>query len=297
MVEARLIETIDAGDELGEGVAWRPEDRSLWWTDIQGSRLHRIDWQTREHRTIALPEKLGSFGFSAPGDGRLIGAFQTGFAWLDPEAGRVEWIERPLLGRADMRFNDGRVGPDGRFWAGTMADPQGKQGLGVLYSIDADEGLREHRTGIGVPNALCWSRDGATVYFADSVQAAIHRYPFDIAAGTFGEAALFCSLPEGAPDGAVTDAEGRVWNAVWGAGEIHVRDPNGALLARIAVPTKQCTCPVFGGPRMNLLIVTSAREGMTEDALAREPQAGSLFVFETDCTGLPPARFGEGMIA
>jgi sugar lactone lactonase YvrE len=42
---------------------------------------------------------------------------------------------------------------------------------------------------------------------------------------------------------------------------------------------------------MNLLFVTSARDGLKSDILLRQPKAGNLFVYKTDITGLPDADF------
>lgn len=52
------------------------------------------------------------------------------------------------------------------------------------------------------------------------------------------------------------------------------------------MPVSQPTSCAFGGPDLTTLYVTSARDGLGEEALAREPRAGSLFAFEPGVRGL-----------
>jgi sugar lactone lactonase YvrE len=56
-------------------------------------------------------------------------------------------------------------------------------------------------------------------------------------------------------------------------------------------PASRPSCIAFGGPEMNLLLVTPARDGLKDDVLPRQPSAGNLFVYMTDITGLPDADF------
>ena len=61
--------------------------------------------------------------------------------------------------------------------------------------------------------------------------------------------------------------------------------PDGTIDRVIEVPASQPTCVAFGGPDLNLLYVTSARDGLKEDALLRHPSAGHLFVYRMDAPG------------
>jgi len=54
------------------------------------------------------------------------------------------------------------------------------------------------------------------------------------------------------------------------------------LNARVSQPT----CMAFGGDDMNLLFVTSARIGLSDEALAAQPEAGNLFIDRTDVKGV-----------
>jgi L-arabinonolactonase len=70
--------------------------------------------------------------------------------------------------------------------------------------------------------------------------------------------------------------------------------PDGAVVSRLKVPASQPSCPAFGGADRKTLFVTSAREGLDEAALAADPQAGNLFVYQVEVAGLPVVPFRPG---
>jgi L-arabinonolactonase len=66
---------------------------------------------------------------------------------------------------------------------------------------------------------------------------------------------------------------------------------DGSVDRILSLPVSQPTRPAFGGAALDTLYVTSARDGLHADALAREPQAGALFAARVDVHGLPEPRF------
>ncbi|MFN4025441.1 MAG: SMP-30/gluconolactonase/LRE family protein [Hyphomonas sp.] len=288
-----LILEIPAGDKLGEGIIWDDAAGAFLWTDILGRRLHRYHLADAGHTTIGLHARLCSFGFTRQA-GRLIAAFDREIGWLDAATGAFVPAVRPDL-PPGVRFNDGRVGPDGAFWVGTMVEDAaaaGARDLGALYRFAPDGSLTRHLGGIGISNGLCWAPDGATLYHADSLSGRVTAYPFDPAAGRLGAGTpLLDPAPGGSPDGAVTDADGRYLSALWESSAVGVFAATGGLEQSIAVPATQVTCPAFGGEGMSLLAVTSARVDLTADQLAQEPGAGNVFIFRTPWRGLPELRF------
>ena len=70
-----------------------------------------------------------------------------------------------------MRFNDGVVDPEGRYWAGTMNDPKVKApptDEGVVFRLDPDMTLHRVMENVSIPNGTCFSPDQKTMYFIDS---------------------------------------------------------------------------------------------------------------------------------
>jgi sugar lactone lactonase YvrE len=57
------------------------------------------------------------------------------------------------------------------------------------------------------------------------------------------------------------------------------------------LPVTHPTMPCFGGPDLKTLYVTSLRDGVPADVVARTPQAGSIFQLETGVAGAPVALF------
>lgn len=287
-----LLKTIECQNRLGEGVQWNPLDQCVWWTDIHAERLYRYHPETDQLTFWSAPERIGCFAF-AERDPRLLVAFASGIAWWDIHTGAVEWLARPELDTPGNRFNDGRVDRQGRFWAGGLVESPAFEGQSAsLYSLSPEGQLSRHLTGLRISNALCWSPDSRWLYHADSPSLRICRYPFDPLTGQLGEGEPWVQIPEGIePDGACVDAEGCVWNAQWGGSQVVCYSPAGEVVHRLELPVSQPTCVALGGPDLHWLLVTSAREGLSQAQLAAQPLAGSLMIFEAPTQGLPESRF------
>jgi L-arabinonolactonase len=148
--------------------------------------------------------------------------------------------------------------------------------------------------GMAIPNSLVFSPDGRTLYVAESKDAALYAYEVDQAGGELGGCALFASTREDgcAPDGSAVDAEGFLWNAQWGGWRLVRYAPDGRIDRIVDMPVEQPTSCAFGGEDLATLFVTSARTGLSEEALARQPDAGSLFGFRPGVRGAPVPPFG-----
>lgn len=285
--------SIATADTLGEGVLWHPGQQSLWWTDIHGCRLHRLDWDSRDLQSWATPERLTAFGF-IEGSEQLIASFAGGFALYHPPSGDYQWLARPERHLPGNRFNDGKVDRQGRFWAGTMVEqPSDLQtDQGGLYCWGVGQQAQRHLSGIGIANGLCWSPDSRTAYLSDSAEGVYYAYDFEPHSGSFSNRRVFAKTPAGVgPDGSCVDAEGNIWNAQFGGGQVVCYSPEGEVLLELKVPVSQPTCVAFGGPDLSWLLVTTAREHLSEVQLAEQPEAGNLLMYQTDVRGLPADFF------
>ena len=279
----------DTSDILGEGPLWDVEEQAFYWVDIRGRALRRYDWAAGSVRTWTTPEMVGSLALRRAG-GMLL-ALQTSISLFDPASGRLESLAAPEAGRGNMRFNDGKCDRQGRFWVGSMDD--GSRGPdGTLYRVDAERGCVPMVTGIVTPNSLCWSPDGRTMYFSDSRSQVIAAYPFDTASGELGAARVFYRVqPPAIPDGATVDAEGHVWCALYGGSQVVRIAPDGRLARSVELPVRQPTSCQFVGPGLDVLFVTTAKQRLSEEELARQPLAGALFALDPGVKGLPEARY------
>jgi sugar lactone lactonase YvrE len=284
------IDILSSRNILGEGILWDSRRERLWWTDIQGRQLHTYHWSDAAMQVLDTPERVGSFGPIA-GSERLIVAFASGIALYDAHDQAVQWLTRPETD-AGIRFNDGRVDRRGRFWSGTMVEDAHSSATGCLYSVDSVVGMRCHVRGVRISNGLCMSPDGTRLYFADSPTRTIFVYDMIEPQGELGPRQIFAHTPEGAqPDGAAVDVDGCVWSAHWGAGCVVRYTPEGRIDRSIQVPACQPTCVCFGGPDLDVLCVTSAREGLSEATLLSEPHAGAVFLYRTGVQGLPEPEY------
>ena len=288
-MKATLIECLSVGNTLGEGVLWDNVRKRVWWTDIQERRLYRYEPLSRALERFDLPERLASFGF-IEGSERIIAAFECGFAHYHAESGTLDWISRPTHAAANVRFNDGRVDRQGRFWAGSMVEDHSKA-VGKLYCLA--RGISTEQLGdIAICNSLCFSSDGQHMYFADSPRREIVKFDLDADTGALSNRQIFVRTARGAyPDGSAMDSDGHLWNAQWGAGCVVRYAPDGTISGRVELPVTQPTCVAFGGDAFDLLMVTSARETLDASTLEAQPQAGNLFIFKTDVAGCEESRY------
>ena len=282
---------IRCGNLLGECVLWDERAAALWWTDILSKHLYRLDWSRQSLRELLLPERLGSFGFIADRP-ELIAAFESGVALYHPFQRTVQWLLRPDAQPVPWRFNDGRVDRQGRFWTGTMLESGALDGEAMLYRVDASCQVTCQERGLRITNGLCASPDGRRLYLADSARSIIYKYDLDPSSGALTNRKIFTQTASGVcPDGAAMDESGCLWSAHWGAGCVVRYRPDGSVDRVLRVQVTQPTCVAFGGSDLDLLFVTSARVGLTEETLMREPHAGDVLVYRVNVKGLPESRY------
>ena len=156
---------------------------------------------------------------------------------------------------------------------------------------------RCHQTDVICANGMGWSPDNRTMYFTESFRYAIFAYDFDAAAGTISNRRVFASLDakgRGFPDGLTVDAEGHVWSVHNAIGKVVRYTPDGEIERMIELPVpRPCGC-TFGGEKLDTLYITTARETLTPEQIAKYPLSGSLFAAEPGVCGLPEAVISPG---
>jgi sugar lactone lactonase YvrE len=275
---------------LGEGPSWDASVGRLYWFDIKGRRLnwHEPDGPSGHYdlavrASVATPRTRG---------GLLIVA-EDGISTFDPATGVMTLIEpvEPLL--PGFRSNDGKIDVAGRLWWSVMDDDGGRR-PGFLYRRDPGRASVRMEAGIHIANTVCCSPDGRTFYLADSARRTIYAYALDPRTGALGERRVFAHTrgEPGAPDGAAVDVDGYLWNAQWGGWRLVRYAPDGGIDRIVEVPVEQPSSCAFGGEDLSTLYITTAREGLSDEALAQQPWAGSLLAFEPGVAGLPLPAFG-----
>lgn len=282
---------IDSRCELGEGSFWHPLVERLFWFDIPNKTLY-----SATAGGIMVDRFTFETGVSAAGvidADNLAIASSEGIYRLNIKTDTRELIV-PL--EADVpgnRSNDGRVGPAGGFWIGTMAvNDAGNTPSGALYQVRAGI-VTKLRDGIHIPNATCFSPDGRTAYFTDGITRLIQKIAIDrdtgLPTGPWQDFARAQGPIE--PDGAVVDSAGYLWNAQWNGGSVTRYAPDGSVDRVVRLPVTRPTCPAFGGPDLKTLYITSARAGLSPEELAKQPLAGGMFSIRVDVPGMPENIF------
>jgi sugar lactone lactonase YvrE len=274
---------------LGEGPVWDPSTARLVWVDIVGRTVHFYDPQTGHDTAIAVE---GTPGAAIPRrSGGLVLAIGHGFGFLHPDGG-FEPIEEIPQREVTARMNDGNCDSAGRLWAGTMG-LEAEPGAGALYRLDPDLTVTRVLDRVGESNGIDWSPDDRLMYYVDSLEGRVDVFDFDLGSGAIAGRRPFAVIDgaEIVPDGLTVDADGGVWVALWGGSQVRRFAPDGSLERVVALPTRQITSCAFGGPELEDLYVTSAREWLAPDALASEPQAGSVFVCRPGVAGRPQRTF------
>ncbi len=274
---------VDSRDTLGEGPIWDARESVLWWTDIEGQRIHHAKADGSAHQFFELGVKVGAIGL-CEGEGLVLATAQ-GFAKY--AQGTLNYLGNPLEPGDEVRFNDGIVDPLGRFWAGSLGGRDNS-----LFVLDG-ETVTRFQGGFGLPNGMGFSPDERTLYFTDSEAKTIYAYDFDPRTGQAeNRRPLIVTQDEdGVPDGLTVDAQGFVWSARWGGWHLSRYDPEGRLERTVELPVEQPTSCAFGGEELASLFVTSAREGLDEGKLREQPLAGSLLGLEPSVKGKLEYRF------
>ncbi|MGL4289159.1 MAG: SMP-30/gluconolactonase/LRE family protein [Phreatobacter sp.] len=284
-----IIGTI--ANQLGEGPCWHGPEQALYWVDALAPAVHRLD-AAGKRTTWAMPEIIGSFVFRRAGG--LVGALKTGFATIDLADGTVSTIVDPEPDQPSNILNDGKCDRRGRYWCGSrngdLTHP-----TGALHRLDPDLSVRRMDHGFIVSNGIAFSPDDRTIYLADSRAETVFAYDLDIDDGVISNRRVFFSTRDiaGRCDGATVDAEGYYWCALIHGGQVAKVDPKGRFDRLIDMPVKHPTMCTFGGPKLDILYVTSAAAMVPEAERAAAPHAGALFaVHDLGVTGLPEPHFG-----
>jgi sugar lactone lactonase YvrE len=272
-----------AGAELGESALWDDRAGRLWWVDIKGCCLHRMDEAGSDRRSWDLPQEPGCLALTEDSAGIIIG-LRTGVFSFQPETGQLEFLAAPEGHSTRHRLNDGKVDPSGRFWFGTMHIAE-HPAEGALHVLDGSERVARFGGPYTVPNGPAFSPDGHVMYCADSPTRIIYSFGLRSEAP---EKRMFVRFgdDDGYPDGMAVDAEGCLWVAHWGGGCVSRFAADGRPLVRIEVPTENVTSCAFGGADMRTLFITTAGEpGGTGEGIA-----GGVFTTRTAVGGLPSGR-------
>lgn len=266
----------------GEGVFWEDARQRLLLVDMLAGAVVELG-------PDMVPVRHGFGGIAAVIRRRASGGFvlatERGFRFLTDDLGPTG-EEIVVFDDPTIRMNEGGCDPQGRFVVGTMTH-DAATGRGTVYRLDADRSVAPVLPDVTISNGLQWSADGGTAFYVDTPTDRVWRFRYDGTDGTFHDREPFIDLADvdGHPDGMTIDTDGGLWVAMFGGWAVRRFDATGRLVDVVELPTRDVTCATFGGADRSTLYISTSRDGWG-DAHA-EPEAGSVFAFETDAQGAP----------
>jgi D-xylonolactonase len=278
---------------LGESILWHEARQRFFWIDLMDPALWSCPATGADPdcRPLPLPPPIGSIA-ATTSDRHLMLAHRSGLSLLNIDTlGLEPWCD-PEQGRDGIIFNDMKCDRWGRLWVGTShereCDPRG-----ALWCVKDRNTWRLADVGFPISNGPAFSPDGATMYVNDSFNR--QTFAYDIRAGdlraTNRRVLATYSEAEGMPDGLTVDATGHICSAQWGGAAVIRLSPEGETRTHFAVPAGNVTSQCFGGAGSARLYVTTARDGLSAEALAAQPLTGSLFTLDALAPGLPEPLF------
>ena len=278
MTHVRVIAR-DRCDTLGEGPLWSPRDQAIYWVDILGRRLNRVNLTDDRVDSWEMPDTI-SWVIARETRSGFIAGIGRRFVTLSLDPLSIAPLAAPEDDRDGNRFNDAKADAAGRIWAGSVPFTCDRP-TGAFYRLDPDGAATRVDDDYTIANGPAIAADGMSLFHTDTALGTIYRYRI-APDGSLTDRAPFIVFDDawGSPDGMTLDADGGLWVACWGGSCVRRFTPDGEFDRLIALPASQITSCTFAGDDLDRMFVTSAAEGVDEQL------GGALFEVDPGCRGL-----------
>jgi sugar lactone lactonase YvrE len=286
----KILSFIPSQCFLGEGPLWIAQLGCFFWVDIEKGNLHRYHLATEKLEIRHFPHYLAVVLKGQ--NGKLILGLDRKLVRYDWETEEIEELCAVEANEPLHRFNDGKVDGQGRIWIGTLSTLF-TEGAGSLYRIGSDLQPEVQLKNLTISNGMAWTADGQTFYFIDTPTKKIQEFSFDQESGVIEFRRIAVEIPEGLgfPDGMCIDREGMLWVGHYGGSGVYRWNPQtGKLLDKIELPAPHVTSCCFGGENLDLMLITTAQENMSELDLKKYPKSGDVFFVKVEVGGLESFR-------
>ena len=257
---------------LGEGPIWSARDKALYWLDIRGQKLFRLNFADNTRQSWNMPGMIP--WIVERKSGGFICAILRTVCSLTLSPFKLTPLFDIEGDKTGNRLNDAKVDAKGRLWTGTM-DLAFKDRTAALYRIDPDMTVHQIDNDYVCTNGPAFSTDGKTMYHNETHDGIVYAY--DIAPdGSASNKRVFTKFADGVglPDGCTVDADDGLWVSHYNGGRVSRYTPNGKWDFDLMIPAKQSTSLTFAGPNLDRMFNTTAAQPPVD---ADDPLAGTLF--------------------
>lgn len=287
VTQAELL--VEVHNTIGESPVWLAGEGTLYWVDAEGFEVYRRSSHDGSVGTYSVDVPVTAIIPRAGGGWVLV--TKDGLCTAPADFTSATPVVDPSAHDPRTRLNDGVADRWGRVWTGSQSREQPQEPIGRLYVVSPEGTSAEIDDGFAVTNGIAMSPDGDTVYVSDMFHQRIRVYRLHPASGEIVDRrSPIITQGPGFPDGLAVDREGSIWVAYWGGGRVEQIDGSGAVIATVTVPVDLATRACLGGSSGKQLFIASARFGLDDDQLRRQPLAGALFDVNVAAIGLPPAE-------
>lgn len=250
---------------IGESPTYRKNKEEFWWIDINGKSLHCLDLSTNTQRAFILKEQPGCLFIDS--QDKIHIACETGIYVLQKDGTcDILYSIKPQ----GKRYNDGKIGPDGTLWIGTISPEL----QGCFYKIDSHGKVKVLLEGIGNSNGLAWNTKKRKFYLNDTYKHSTYVFDYDDNY-ELRNSRILRDWGEENPDGMVIDGTGSLYVALFGGARIEkISGTTGEILRKIYLPVPNVTSLCFIDENFRELLVTT---GAYNTDLKQYPFAGSVF--------------------
>lgn len=262
----------DAGEQP-QNLWWDDRDESLWWTDVAGGTLQRLNFHTGIQSAVYEGPAVGAFLPQEDGTWLLFREKDIALLDFDRHAQIVPLFENVRFD--GDRFHEVIADSQGRTLVGTVRN--GRPNGAGIYRLGEGSTLAKVLGGTGESGGMCWNEKGDVLYWTCGTTKTICRCRYDVKRGAITNRQVFheCLPDEGTPAGLAIDVEGTLWSTRRGSGVILKIGENRRLMGQVTFPARDVTSVAFGGPDYRTVFAaTTSEDGNSKIFILQSPVPG-----------------------
>ena len=253
------VNVLATGLRFPEGPVFTP-DGALWCVELKGGGLAR--WQRGALTRVATGG--GPNGATIDQEGRLwfCDSGHNSIRRLDPRTGEIASIVKQLEGRPFFKPNDLAFDAAGNLLFSCPGDSR-QEPTGYACCLAPSGEVSVITREKYFPNGLVFVNGGRSLLLAETYRQRLWIGDWDPQLREWSNTRIWAAGVTGAPgpDGMALGADGRLYVAVYGSGQVKIFDATGQQVGARDLPGKNPTNCAFDPAGQLGLVVTEAERG------------------------------------